>query len=204
MARALFGIDKIDSGSIYVEGDKVKLKSSKSAIKIGLGLLTEDRKSQGLVMNMSVKDNITLPSLNQFSKWGIIDSNKEMNAANKYKNELGIKVTSGDQMVMNLSGGNQQKVVLSKWLCSNATIFILDEPTRGIDVGSRQEIYRLMNDITANESSILIISSDLTELLSVCDRIMVMHEGKVNGEFLRPNFDSKNILHCALGGVSEA
>jgi len=204
LARTLFGVEKIDSGSVSVRGKEVKLNSAKSAIKNGIGLLTEDRKNQGLIMRMSVKENITLPSLNHFSKWGIINSKKEKSAAKKYRKELDIKITSDEQIAMNLSGGNQQKVVLSKWLCSNTTIFILDEPTRGIDVGSRQEIYRLMNDITANGASIIIISSDLPELISVCDRIMVMHKGKINGEFLRSNFDPNKILHCALGGIGEA
>ena len=204
LARALFGADNFDSGSVSVRGKNVKLKSVKSAIKNGIGLLTEDRKSQGLVMRMSVKENITLPSINQFSKWGIINNKKEKLAAEKYRNELDIKITSDNQIAMNLSGGNQQKVVLSKWLCSNTKIFLLDEPTRGIDVGSRQEIYRLMNDITANGASIIIISSDLPELISVCDRIMVMHKGKINGEFLRSEFNPNNILHCALGVSGEA
>lgn len=204
LARALFGADNFDSGSLSVRGKNVKLKSVKSAIKNGIGLLTEDRKSQGLVMRMSVKENITLPSINQFSKWGIINNKKEKLAAEKYRNELDIKITSDNQIAMNLSGGNQQKVVLSKWLCSKTKIFLLDEPTRGIDVGSRQEIYRLMNDITANGASIIIISSDLPELISVCDRIMVMHKGKINGDFLRSEFSPNNILHCALGGSGEA
>jgi len=204
LARALFGVDRIDSGKVLVRGKEVKLKSVKSSIKNGIGLLTEDRKTQGLVMSMSVKENITLPSLNHYSKWGIISINREKLAAERYQNELDIKIASDNQLAMNLSGGNQQKVVFSKWLCSKTTIFILDEPTRGIDVASRQEIYRLMNNLTVSGASIIIISSDLPELISVCDRIMVMHKGKVNGEFLRSNFDPKNILHNALGEVFEA
>jgi len=204
LARALFGVDRIDSGKVLVRGKEVKLKSVKSSIKNGIGLLTEDRKTQGLVMSMSVKENITLPSLNHYSKWGIISINREKLAAERYQNELDIKIASDNQLAMNLSGGNQQKVVFSKWLCSKTTIFILDEPTRGIDVASQQEIYRLMNNLTVSGASIIIISSDLPELISVCDRIMVMHKGKVNGEFLRSNFDPKNILHNALGEVFEA
>ncbi len=204
LARVLFGVDSIDSGVIHVHGRRCSLNSPREAINNGIGFLTEDRKSQGLVMTMSVSQNITLPNLEQFSKFGIIDEKTEKAAANKHCNELDIRFASLDQLVLNLSGGNQQKVVLSKWLCSQADIFIFDEPTRGIDVRSKQEFYRLMNELTAHGVAIIVISSDLPELLSICDRIMVMHNGTIIEQFDREAFDQERILSCALGGSGEA
>jgi ribose transport system ATP-binding protein len=204
LARIIFGADKFDSGEVVVHGKSVKLDSPQKAISKGIGFLTEDRKTQGLIMTMSVKENITLPSLTLFSKLGYIDSQKEKLITEKYRKELDIKIPNQNQIALNLSGGNQQKVVLSKWLCSNASIFILDEPTRGIDVKSKQEIYKLMNDLTKKGVSIIMISSDLPELISVCDRIVVMHEGEMNGEYERSKFDLENILQCSLGEIGEA
>jgi ribose transport system ATP-binding protein len=204
LARIIFGADKFDSGEVVVHGKSVILDSPQKAISKGIGFLTEDRKTQGLIMTMSVKENITLPSLTLFSKLGYIDSQKEKLITEKYRKELDIKIPNQNQIALNLSGGNQQKVVLSKWLCSNASIFILDEPTRGIDVKSKQEIYKLMNDLTKKGVSIIMISSDLPELISVCDRIVVMHEGEMNGEYERSKFDLENILQCSLGEIGEA
>lgn len=204
LARVLFGVDSIDSGALFIHGHRRSLKSPREAISNGIGFLTEDRKSQGLVMTMSVKENITLPNLKHFSRWGVIDKRAEETTADHHCSELDIRLTSLDQLVLNLSGGNQQKVVLSKWLCSQADIFIFDEPTRGIDVISKQDFYRLMNELTARGVAIIVISSDLPELLSISDRILVMHNGTIVEQFERDEFDQEKILSCALGSVGEA
>lgn len=183
LARALFGVDKLDTGKIYIRGQERKVKSPRRAINLGMGFLTEDRKSQGLVLSLSVKENICLSSIERFSKLGRMDSMAENEAANRYVKDLRIKTSNLNQKVMFLSGGNQQKVVLSKWLCSQADIFIFDEPTRGIDVGSKIQIYELMNSLTAGGSAIIMISSELPEILGMSDRILVMHRGTITAEF---------------------
>ena len=204
LARALFGVDSIDSGAIFVHGKLCKQKSPRDAINNRMGFLTEDRKSQGLVMTMTVKENITLPNLESFSAWGIIDKHKEETVSDLYSRDLDIKSAGLHQLVVNLSGGNQQKVVLSKWLCSQADIFIFDEPTRGIDVRSKQEFYQLMNDLTNRGVAIIVISSDLPELINISDRIIVLHQGMITGQFIRNDFNQENILSCALGSYGEA
>ena len=201
LARAIFGVDKIDSGKISIKGKTINLKSPRDSINLGIGLLTEDRKSQGLVLNLSLKDNVCLPNLNMFTKYGVVNSKEENQTAKKYIRELRIKTPGIHQKVMFLSGGNQQKVVVSKWLCSHADILIFDEPTRGIDVGSKVEIYQLMNQLTASGVGILMISSELPEILGMSDRIMVMHQGKITGEFLKQDATQEKILKCALGVI---
>ncbi|MBD3287948.1 ATP-binding cassette domain-containing protein [candidate division KSB1 bacterium] len=199
LARAIFGADKIDSGKIYVKGVQQNIKSPRNSINLGIGLLTEDRKSQGLILDLSLKDNVCLPNLDQFSKFGVVSSNQENSTAAKYIDELRIKTPGLNQKVLYLSGGNQQKVVISKWLCSHADILIFDEPTRGIDVGSKVEIYQLMNQLTAHGAAIIMISSELPEILGMSDRILVMHHGEINGEFAAEEATQEKILHCALG-----
>jgi ribose transport system ATP-binding protein len=199
LARAIFGADKIDSGKIYRKGELQLIHSPQQAIASGIGFLTEDRKTQGLVLTLSVKDNICLPSVNQFERFGIVSTYAENQASQKYVNELHIKTPSLRQQVVNLSGGNQQKVVLGKWLCSQAEIFIFDEPTRGIDVGSKAEIYELINQLTANGVAVLMISSELPEILGMSDRILVMQQGRINGEFAADEATQEKILRCALG-----
>ena len=199
LARAIFGADRIDAGNIYLNGKLQPIHSPQQAIKCGIGFLTEDRKSQGLVLALSVKDNVCLPSVNKFSRLGVVSSKEETRAAAAYVNELRIKTPSIQQRVVNLSGGNQQKVVLGKWLCSQAEIFIFDEPTRGIDVGSKAEIYELINQLTAKGVAVLMISSDLPEILGMSDRILVMHQGRINGEFAADEATQEKILRCALG-----
>ncbi|MGH9802965.1 MAG: sugar ABC transporter ATP-binding protein, partial [Blastocatellia bacterium] len=174
LARAIFGLDKPDTGSIHVKGKLQKITSPRQAINLGLGFLTEDRKTQGLVLPLSVQENICLPSVERFSRLGVVSQRREAEAAAQYQKDLRIKTTGLGQRVMNLSGGNQQKVVLSKWLCSRGDILIFDEPTRGIDVGSKAEIYQLMNQLTATGAAVIMISSDLPEILGMSDRILVM------------------------------
>jgi ribose transport system ATP-binding protein len=200
LARAIFGLDKIDSGSIFVKGALQRGRSPRRAINSGIGFLTEDRKAQGVVLTLSVKENICLPSVEKFSRFGLMQSSEENRAATQYLNQLRIKTPGIDQKVAYLSGGNQQKVVLSKWLCCQADIFIFDEPTRGIDVGSKAEIYQLINRLTASGVAVIMISSELPEILGMSDRILVMHQGKITGEFSAEEATQEKILRCALGG----
>ncbi len=199
LARALFGADKIDSGKILINGAVRKLNSTRQAINSGIGYLTEDRKSQGLILLLSVKDNICLPSLERFSRFGFMQMKKEILTTNKYLQELHIKTPGFKQKVLYLSGGNQQKVVLSKWLCSQANILIFDEPTRGIDVGAKVEIYKLMNQLAAEGVAIILISSELPEILGMSERILVMHQGSITGELSAEEATPEKILEFALG-----
>jgi len=200
LARAIFGADRIDSGNVYVKGKPVKIRGPRGAINLDIGFLTEDRKSQGLVLNLSVKENICLPSVDRFSKMGIVNRKQELEATEHYIKELRIKTPGMFQKVVNLSGGNQQKVIISKWLCTEVDILIFDEPTRGIDVGSKVEIYELMNQLTASGVAIIMISSELPEILGMSDRILVMHQGKITGDFSAEEATQEKILHKALGG----
>lgn len=199
LAGALFGAEKIESGSIFVQGRRCHIRSPRVAIDLGFGYLTEDRKSQGLILDLSVKDNICLPSVNRFSRFGIMQVDREEEAAGRYRRELRIKTPSLNQKVVYLSGGNQQKVVLAKWLCLEAEILIFDEPTRGIDVGAKVEIYQLMNQLASRGAGIIMISSELPEILGMSDRILVMSRGKIVGEFSSAEATQEKILHCALG-----
>jgi len=202
LARAIFGVDQLDSGKIYVRGQLQNIKSPRTAINLGIGFLTEDRKSQGLILILPVKENICLPSVERFSRMGIVQAKLETQAALQYYRDLRIKGVGLNQKVMYLSGGNQQKVVLGKWLCREAGIFIFDEPTRGIDVGSKVEIYQLMNRLTSEGVALMMISSDLPEILGMSDRILVMCRGKVSAELSAAEATQEKILHHALGGVS--
>jgi ribose transport system ATP-binding protein len=198
LARAIFGVDRIDSGNIYVKGEPQQIKSPRQAINLGIAFLTEDRKTQGLVLVLSVKENICLPSVERFSRLGLVRAKEEDRVAERFVKELRIKTPGAHQKVINLSGGNQQKVVLSKWLCCQADIFIFDEPTRGIDVGSKAEIYQLMNELTASGVAIMMISSELPEVLGMSDRILVMHQGRITGEMAADEATQEKLLHLAL------
>lgn len=199
LARAIFGLDKITSGNIFINGERRRINSPRAAINSGIGFLTEDRKSQGLVLPLSVKENLCLPSVDKFSSWGVMDTVGEERAADGYVKELRIKTPSLNQKVVFLSGGNQQKVVLSKWLCCEAEVFIFDEPTRGVDVGAKAEIYQLMNRLTAAGVAIIMISSELLEVLGMSDRILVMRAGGIACEFSSEEATQERILQCALG-----
>ncbi|MCA1591933.1 MAG: sugar ABC transporter ATP-binding protein [Acidobacteria bacterium] len=198
LARAIFGLDTITAGTIYVNGAARRIGSPRAAINSGIGFLTEDRKSQGLVLPLSVTENLCLPSVDKFSSWGIVDAGEERQVAGRYVKDLRIKTPSLDQKVVFLSGGNQQKVVLSKWLCCESEVFIFDEPTRGVDVGAKAEIYQLMNRLTATGVAIIMISSELLEVLGMSDRILVMRGGRITGEFSSEEATQEKILQCAL------
>ena len=196
-ARALFGADPKDSGDIYVNGQKVDIKTPQDAVKCGIGYLSEDRKRFGIVVDKTVAENSTMASMENFMKGIFIDKKKEKDAAQEYVEALKTKTPSVDQLVVNLSGGNQQKVVIAKWLVRNCDILIFDEPTRGIDVGAKSEIYHLMNELVAEGKSIIMISSEMTEILRMSDRIVVMCEGRKTGELGIEEATQERIMHAA-------
>ncbi len=181
-ARAIFGADRIDSGEILVNGKPVNITNPMDAVSCGIGYLSEDRKRYGLALGLSVTDNAILASYDDYEHGAFIHKKNIENVTGQYVRKLKVKTPSLDQLVKNLSGGNQQKVVIAKWLIKNSDILIFDEPTRGIDVGAKSEIYTLMNDLAARGKSIIMISSELPEVLRMSDRIVVMCEGRVTGE----------------------
>lgn len=199
LARAIFGADPIQAGRVTVKGREVVIRSPQHAIALGLGFLTEDRKRQGLVLCLDLQANICLASLDRFSTAGVVNGGREANEAQQLSTALRVKTPGLHQRVLNLSGGNQQKVVLAKWLCRQAEILIFDEPTRGIDVGSKVEIYQLINRLAAEGKAVLMISSELPEVLGMSDRILVMNRGHLAGEFTAAEATQEKILHCALG-----
>jgi ribose transport system ATP-binding protein len=181
-ARLIFGADRKDAGSVQLDGQELQINNPRDAIRAGICLLTEDRKSQGLVLGHTVRDNFGLPNLSWLSRTGFVDQRKERTEFSHYVDSLSIKIPHQEQTARNLSGGNQQKVVLAKWLARQCDVVIFDEPTRGIDVGSKYEIYVLMNELVAQGKSVIMISSELPEVLGMADRILVMHEGRMAGE----------------------
>ncbi len=181
-ARLIFGADPKDSGVIELDEKRIYADSPRDAIRQGICLLTEDRKSQGLVLGQTVQENFGLPNLEQFTQTGLINRSKERDAFAKFVNQIPIKIADHEQSAQTLSGGNQQKVVLAKWLQRNAEVIIFDEPTRGIDVGAKYEIYQLIHQLADKGKAILMISSELPEILGMSDRILVMNEGKITGE----------------------
>ena len=181
-ARLIFGADHRDSGEVSLDGQPLTITNPRKAISAGICLLTEDRKNQGLVLQRSVLENFGLPNMLRFAPRGWINQTCERSAFDRYVEQLQIKVASNEQLAANLSGGNQQKVVLARWLERNAEVIIFDEPTRGIDVGAKYEIYLLMNELAAQGKAILMISSELPEVIGMADRILVMHEGRITGE----------------------
>lgn len=200
-ARALFGADPKDSGEIYVNGEKVNIKTPQDAIKHGIGYLSEDRKRYGCIVGESVAMNSVMASLENFTSGPLINFGKVKAAAQKYVDILKTKTPSVDQLVINLSGGNQQKVVVAKWLIRDTEILIFDEPTRGIDVGAKAEIYTLMNQLANEGKSIIMISSEMTEILRMSDRIVVMCEGKKTGELSIEEATQEKIMDLATVGI---
>ena len=196
-ARALFGADPKESGDIYVNGKKVDIKTPMDAVKHGIGYLSEDRKRFGIVVQKSVAENTTMATLDEYVKRIFINKKKEKNVAQKYIDRLKTKTPGVDQLIVNLSGGNQQKVVIAKWLVRNCDILIFDEPTRGIDVGAKSEIYQLMNELVAEGKSIIMVSSEMTEILRMSDRIIVMCEGRKTGEIDIAEATQEKIMQAA-------
>ncbi len=200
LARALFGIDPVDKGEIWIDSRPVRLDSPQKAIALGMGFVPEERTAQGLFLGMAVRQNITISALGKISRLGFVNFRQAVGLAQEYVQRLNIRTPSLRQRVRNLSGGNQQKVVLAKWLSLNPKVLILDEPTRGIDVGAKAEIHALMSQLAKQGMGIIMISSELPEILGISDRIMVMHEGRIVAEFQRDEASQDEIMLYAAGG----
>jgi len=199
IARCIFGADPFDAGTMTLNGKPLTVRSPRDAIKSGIGLVTEDRKQQGLVLGMTVRENTTLAALRSLTTAGFISSSRERAVAEEYVKSLGVRTPSVEQMIRNLSGGNQQKVVLAKWLFTHSKLLIMDEPTRGIDVGAKVEIYQLMNELVKQGVGILMISSELPEVLGMADRIVVVRGGRIVGEMDRADATQEKIGRLAVG-----
>ena len=204
LARALFGADPLTSGSIKINGENAYLKNPFEAIKKKISLVPEDRKEQGLFTELPIRNNITMAILRKISQWGFLSRSKEQEIVDQSKNQLSIAMASGSQEVQYLSGGNQQKVVLAKWLQTRPEIIIMDEPTRGVDVGAKFEIYQLMRHLNQEGIGILMISSELTEILGLSDRILVMREGRIVAELIPSETSEEQIIEYATTTVSKA
>ena len=196
IARAIFGIDPATSGQIRIHGKPVTIRSPQDAMALGIAYVPEDRQSQGLILPMSITQNITLPILRKFVSGIWLSTGKERSAAQEMSQRLRIKTSGVAQRVRELSGGNQQKVVLSKWLATNPRILILDEPTRGIDVGAKSEVHQLLSQLASQGVAIMMISSELPEILGMSDRILVVREGQLGGEFLRQDATQEKLMHA--------
>lgn len=197
--RLLFGADRPDSGEVWVHGEKVVFRSPADAMKKSIALCPEDRKEQGVLLSLPIKFNISFPILKRISKMGVMDQKIEIQIVEKQRDALKIKAPSIDQNVGNLSGGNQQKVVVAKWLAYDAEILIFDEPTRGIDIGAKQEIYQLIYNLADEGRAIIVVSSDMEEIIGLCDRVIVLCEGQCMGELGRSELTEERILNLASG-----
>lgn len=198
--RAIFGVDDCQSGELFLKGKPLVIKKPEDAIKAGIGFVTENRKTEGLILDFSIMRNIALPSVDTFAKNSVINFNKLTNFASQMAEKLGVKAHDLDLDAGALSGGNQQKVVIAKWVGMQPDIIIMDEPTRGIDVGAKRDIYELMNELTASGVSIIMVSSELPEVLGMSDRILVIHEGRIAGELLHKDASQEKIMTLATGG----
>ena len=201
LARAIFGADKLDSGKIFVNGEEVAIKSPSDAIAKGMILIPEDRRDQGLFINYTVQSNVVSAAIQKTANGPFVVSGRDKEAALQYIDELEIKTPSTEQKVLNLSGGNQQKVVLSKSLYAEPQIFFMDEPTRGIDVGAKHDIYLIMNRLVAEGKSIVFISSETPEVLGMSDRVIVLYEGKLIGEFPKEELHSQAVMQAIVGEI---
>jgi rhamnose transport system ATP-binding protein len=199
VARSIFGVRPATAGRIAVRGEEVAVTSPQKAMALGISYVPEDRKNHGLVLPMPISDNITLPVINEFTTYGWLRRKREKATALEASKRLEVKSYSIEQKAQELSGGNQQKVVLAKWLNTNPQILILDEPTRGIDVGTKAAVHRLMSSLAAQGMAILMISSELPEILGMSDRILVMHEGRITGEFDRREATQEKLMKAATG-----
>jgi ribose transport system ATP-binding protein len=200
LAQALFGLRKINTGTVTIDDQRLTAPTPRRAVAAGLGLVPEDRKLQGLILDMTVEQNVGLAGLIAFNKFGLADRAWRKQTAIQMIADLNIKTPSAAQTVKFLSGGNQQKVVIAKWLALHLKVLVIDEPTRGIDVGAKAEIYQLMKDLTARGMAILMISSEMEEIIHTADRILVMHEGNLAGQLSRDEVSEEAIMHLAAGG----
>ncbi len=203
LARAIFGADRRDSGRLYTDGELVDIHSPRDAILHGMGFVPEDRKEQALFLSLAVRENISLPSLPRLVRYGFVQLNEERQLVSDFVQTLSIRTPSLEQVILNLSGGNQQKVVIAKWLALAPKILIMDEPTRGIDVGAKAEVHSLMNELASRGVGIIMISSELPEILGMSDRVLVMREGRLAGELSREEATPEKIMALATGALLE-
>ncbi len=201
VARVLFGIDQADAGEIWIDNIRVHISSPNSAMKHGFAYVPEDRRQQGLVMDFSIASNMTLPIVQQFSRFAVMDRQRENTVSQDYSQQLQVRSSGIHQLVKALSGGNQQKVVLAKWLITKPSILILDEPTRGVDIGAKAEVHRIISDLASKGMAIILISSELPEVLAMSDHVLVMHEGQIAGTFDRADADPEKVMFAATGQV---
>ncbi|MCU1586107.1 MAG: D-xylose transporter ATP-binding protein [Microbacteriaceae bacterium] len=197
VARAIFGIDRYDSGSVLIDGKPLRRHTPQAAIDAGMGFVPEDRRKQGLVMDLSVARNATLTLRTQLARFGLINAKEERKAAEEWTTRLQVKTGSQDLAVSTLSGGNQQKVVIAKWLATNPKLLIVDEPTRGIDVGTKAEVHRLISELAVRGIAVLMISSELPEVLGMADTVLVMHEGRISAALDRSEATAEIVMHAA-------
>lgn len=198
IARAVIGMDYTDMGEIYVEGKRARIRSPKDALRSGIAYLSEDRKQEGLVLKAPVKWNISMANMSRILSAGMVNEKKDEAIADEMIDKILIKTPSREQYAMNLSGGNQQKIVVAKWLNTDAKIFIFDEPTRGIDVGAKYEIYVLINELVQEGKSVILISSELPEVLEMCDRVLVINKGKLAAELTGENMNAQSVMGYAI------
>lgn len=204
VVQSLFGYRKLNKGSLVLDGKPVKIKNPQQAIKLGLGYVTEDRKSEGLIVEFSVKENLSLTNFQKVSSNGILNTRNEKELYESMVERLGVRVSGPEQAAKSLSGGNQQKVVIAKWLGIEPEVLILDEPTRGVDVGAKKEIYNIINELAERGVAILMISSELPEIIGMADRVLVMHEGNLMAELSKDEMTQEKIMHYATGGEKVA
>jgi ribose transport system ATP-binding protein len=202
-ARAIFGADPVEEGRVLLEGKILEVNSPNDAIEAGLAFLTEDRKAEGIIPELSVRENLTLAALPEMTRLGVVSRARQDEVVGRFMKRLGIKASSAEQKIRELSGGNQQKVLLARWLCKNPRFLILDEPTRGIDVGAKGEIQSLINELAASGLGVLMISSELEELVEGCGRVVVMRDGRCVAELRGADISQEKIIHAmAEGGVT--
>ena len=204
VARAVFGIDRYDTGTVLLSGKPIRAYSPQSAIDAGMGFVPEDRRKQGLVMDLSVARNVTLTLRRTLARFGLINAKDERRVAEEWSARLQVKTGSQDLSVATLSGGNQQKVVIAKWLATAPRLLIVDEPTRGIDVGTKAEVHRLISELAVNGIAVLMISSELPEVLGMADTILVMHEGRISARLSRDEATAEAVLHAASASPESA
>ena len=199
-ARVLFGADAVDTGTIYLEGEALKLSAPRDAIKAGVAFLSEDRKAEGIIPELSVRENLTLAALPALSRLGVVSRAKQQEIVERFMKRLRIKASSSEQKIRELSGGNQQKVLLARWLCKNPKFLILDEPTRGIDIGAKGEIQSLINELAEGGLGVLMISSELEELVEGSSRVLVMRDGRCVAELRGAQVSQDQIIHAMAEG----
>ena len=201
-ARAIVGADEVDSGAVYLEGRPLNVRSITDAIDSGLAFLTEDRTAEGIIPDLSVRENLTLAALPTLTRFGVVSRSKQQAIVERFMNRLGIKAAGADQKIRELSGGNQQKVLLARWLCRNPKFLILDEPTRGIDIGAKGEIQAMVNELAESGLGVLMISSELEELVEGSSRVVVMRDGERVGELRGADISQQQIIHAMAEGAS--